>query len=145
MPGVNRNVLHKLEVPKPPGDQELIAAILSAYDDLIENNKQRIELLEKLAEEVYREWFVRFRFPGHEKGKVIKGVPVGWKMVKLERAFKFTGGGTPSKKVSRYWNDGTVNWFTPSDITDAEGMFLGRSGQLKLPPFFGQVVKPRLW
>ena len=49
--------------------------VLSAYDDLIENNKRRIALLEKMAEEIYREWFVRLRFPGHEKVKVVKGVP----------------------------------------------------------------------
>ncbi len=58
--------------------QRKIAAVLSAYDDLIENNKHRISLLEKMAEEIYREWFVRLRFPGHEKVKVVKGVPEGW-------------------------------------------------------------------
>jgi type I restriction enzyme S subunit len=78
VPGVNRNVLHKLEVPKPPSDQEKIAAILSAYDDLIENNRRRIALLEKMAEEIYREWFVRMRFPGYEQAKFEKGVPEGW-------------------------------------------------------------------
>ena len=58
--------------------QKKIAAILLAYDELIVNNKRRIGLLEKLAEEVYREWFVRLRFPGHENVKKPKGVPVGW-------------------------------------------------------------------
>lgn len=58
--------------------QKKIAAILSAYDDLIENNKRRIGLLEKMAEEIYCEWFVRFRFPGHEQVKMVKGVPEGW-------------------------------------------------------------------
>ena len=108
--------------------QEKIAAVLSAYDELIENNRRRIALLEKLAEEIYREWFVRLRFPGHEKVRVIKGVPQGWELVKLENAFKFTGGGTPSKEVDRYWNGGDINWFTPSDITGADGMFLEKSG-----------------
>lgn len=109
-------------------DQLKIAAALSAYDELIENNRQRIALLEKLAEEIYREWFVRLRFLGHEKVPVIKGVPQGWELVKLENAFKFTGGGTPSKEVDRYWNGGDINWFTPSDITGADGMFLEKSG-----------------
>ncbi len=107
--------------------QQKIAAILSAYDELIENNKRRIALLEKMAEEIYREWFVRLRFPSHEKVKFIKGVPQGWKLVKVENAFKFTGGGTPSKDVPRYWKDGEVNWFTPSDVTAAEGIFLEHS------------------
>jgi len=108
--------------------QKKIAAILTAYDELIENNQRRIALLEKMAEEIYREWFVRLRFPGHDKVKIIKGVPEGWKLVKLEKAFEFTGGGTPTKEVSRYWDGGDVNWFTPSDITGANGIFLERSG-----------------
>lgn len=60
--------------------QAKVAAMLSAYDELIENNRRRIALLEKLAEEIHREWFVRLRFPGHEKVKVIKGVPSGWEV-----------------------------------------------------------------
>lgn len=63
--------------------QERVAAILSAYDDLIENNRRRIALLEKMAEEIYREWFVRMRFPGHEKVKFEKGVPEGWEKKRL--------------------------------------------------------------
>jgi type I restriction enzyme S subunit len=118
----------ELRIPALPTQQK-IAAILSAYDELIENNKRRIALLEKLAEEIYREWFVRLRFPDHEKVAVVKGVPQGWELVKLEKAFKFTGGGTPSKEVDRYWNGGDVNWFTPSDITGADGIFLEISGE----------------
>jgi type I restriction enzyme S subunit len=129
MANLNTNILRRVPVSYPTkmASQRKIAAILSAYDELIENNKRRIALLEKMAEEIYREWFVRLRFPGHEKVKVIKGVPQGWKLVKIENAFKFTGGGTPSKEVTRYWKDGEVNWFTPSDITSAEGIFLQRS------------------
>ncbi len=63
--------------------QKKIAAILSAYDELIENNQRRIALLEKMAEEIYREWFVRLRFPGHEKVKKVKGVPEGWQRTKV--------------------------------------------------------------
>ncbi len=78
-PTLNRNHIHKIKVLFPRYQvQRKIAAILSAYDDLIENNKRRIALLEKMAEEVYREWFVRMRFPGHEKVKKVKGVPEGW-------------------------------------------------------------------
>ncbi len=60
--------------------QKIIAAILSAYDDLIENNKRRIALLEKIAEEIYREWFVRFRFPGYQNTEFEKGIPKGWSL-----------------------------------------------------------------
>lgn len=72
-------VLEQWPLPLPPKNtQKKIAAILSAYDDLIENNRRRIALLEKMAEEIYREWFVRMRFPGHENVKIVKGVPDGW-------------------------------------------------------------------
>lgn len=78
-PTLNRNHLHKIKTRFPkPSIQKKIAAVLSAYDDLIENNNRRIALLEKMAEEIYREWFVRMRFPGHEKVKFKKGVPEGW-------------------------------------------------------------------
>lgn len=79
VPHINLGILKRFEVPVPElAVQQKIAAILTAYDDLIENNRQRIALLEKMAEEIYREWFVRLRFPGHEHTPVHKGVPEGW-------------------------------------------------------------------
>lgn len=63
--------------------QERIAAILSAYDDLIENNRRRIALLEQAARLLYREWFVHFRFPGHETAKFVDGLPKGWNGVSI--------------------------------------------------------------
>ncbi len=72
-------VLEQWPIPVPPlATQQKIAAILSAYDDLIANNQRRIALLERMAEDIYREWFVRLRFPGYEQVKVEKGVPQGW-------------------------------------------------------------------
>ncbi len=68
-----------LPIPIAPlPTQRKIAAILIAYDDLIETNKRRIALLETMAEELYREWFVRMRFPGYQNTKFVKGVPEGW-------------------------------------------------------------------
>jgi type I restriction enzyme S subunit len=79
VPGVNRNVLHELKVRCPDTkDQERIAEILSAYDDPIENNRRRMALLEDAARQLYREWFGRLRFPGHEHARIINGVPEGW-------------------------------------------------------------------
>lgn len=63
--------------------QEKIADILSTYDELIENNNRRIEILERIAEEIYKEWFVRMRFPGHENTKFEKGIPIGWEVKKV--------------------------------------------------------------
>jgi len=77
----------KLNIPPLP-IQRKIAAILSAYDDLIENNTRRIALLEKMAEEVYREWFVRLRFPGYERVPVHHGIPDGWAMLEIKDLIK---------------------------------------------------------
>ncbi|MEL6493281.1 MAG: restriction endonuclease subunit S, partial [Cyanobacteria bacterium J06621_3] len=117
----------QVSIPQLPV-QKKIAAVLSAYDDLIENNNRRIALLEKMAEEIYREWFVRLRFPGHEGVAFHKGIPKGWTMVKIAQAFEITGGGTPSKKEKQYWVGGDIDWYTPSDITAAGGIFLATSG-----------------
>lgn len=90
MPNLNTGILERVPVfyPEDKATQKKIAAILSAYDELIENNQRRIALLEKMAEELYREWFVRIRFPGYEQVKIIKGVPEGWDS---EKAFAFFG------------------------------------------------------
>ena len=72
--------------------QHRIASILSTYDSLIENNTKRIRLLEKMAENLYKEWFVRFRFPGHEKVEMENGLPKGWKWGKLGDIVEFLNG-----------------------------------------------------
>lgn len=73
-------------------NQKKIAAILSTYDDLIEINKKRIQLLESVAEELYKEWFVRFRFPDWETTRFVKGVPEGWTLNKLNEIADITYG-----------------------------------------------------
>ena len=98
MPNLNTGILERVPVfyPEDTETQDKIAAILSAYDELIENNQRRIALLEKMAEEIYREWLVRLRFLGHEKVKKVKGVPDGWRDQKfgqfcqLQRGFDLT-------------------------------------------------------
>ncbi len=83
-------------------DQHKIAAILTAYDDLIEVNKRRIALLEKMAEELYREWFVRMRFPGHQNTRFVKGVPEGWEIIALDSyCEKVTDGTHDTPKPAR--------------------------------------------
>jgi type I restriction enzyme S subunit len=79
VPGVNRNVLHELRVrSSDTRSQDRIADILCAYDDLIENNRRRMALLEEAVRQLYREWFVRLRFPSHEHTPITNGVPEGW-------------------------------------------------------------------
>ena len=81
--------------------QVAIADILSAYDDLIENNRRRIALLEEAARLLYREWFVHFRFPGHEHVKIIDGIPKGWKRQTLGELAEVVMGQSPK---SQYYN-----------------------------------------
>ena len=89
--GVGSTVAHlrvpeceNIEIKAPDLDiQHRIADSLSAYDDLIENNQKQIKLLEEAAQRLYKEWFVDFRFPGHENTKIVDGVPEGWKKERL--------------------------------------------------------------
>lgn len=98
-------------------DQQAIGVILAAYDDLIENNRRRMALLEESARQLYREWFVRLRFPGREHTRIIKGVPEGWERKPICDVADCIGGGTPSTAIPAYWDDGTVTWVTPTDVT----------------------------
>ena len=93
--------------------QRRVGSILDAIDGLIENNRRRVEVLEEMSRAIYREWFVHFRYPGHEDVPLVDSplgpIPDGWEVS--------TCGGTPSKKEPAYWNDGEIPWFTPSDMT----------------------------
>ena len=96
----------KITIPYPDlATQRKIAAILTAYDDLIEVNKRRIALLEKMAEELYREWFVRLRFPGYQDTRFVKGVPEGWEILKFSDICNFIKGKTPSHLVGNPLED----------------------------------------
>jgi type I restriction enzyme S subunit len=76
---LNQDILNNMVISRPPLPIQLkIASILSSYDDLIENNKQRINLLEQMATEIYKEWFVCMRFPGYETAMFVDGLPEGW-------------------------------------------------------------------
>ncbi|SFD85857.1 restriction endonuclease subunit S [Nitrosomonas sp. Nm166] len=93
MSSLNQDIVRRISFPALPiVAQKKITATLTAYDELIENNQRRIALLEKMAEEIYREWFVRMRFPGHEKVKKVKGVPEGWSFDKASMFFSLVKG-----------------------------------------------------
>lgn len=125
-PTLNRNHIHRLNIRIPDYPiQERIVEVLSAYDDLIENNRRRIHLLEEAARLLYREWFVHLRFPGHERVRVVDGVPEGWEICKLSEVADITMGQSPK---SVYYNEdgnglpfhqGVTNFGTrfPSHIT----------------------------
>lgn len=99
----DKRFIQRLKLNLPDlGTQERIADILSAYDDLIEANNHRIELLEKSAQELYQEWFVRFRFPGHEKVKFENGLPEGWKYGRLSDVINIGAGKTRPESGTLY-------------------------------------------
>ena len=117
--------VYNCQIPLPPlPTQQKIAAILSAYDDLIENNLRRIRLLEEAAQHLYREWFVRFRFPGWEEVKVVDGLPEGWERKKIGEVCEAVGGGTPSTKEPKYWDGGEIIWFSPTDLSKNSSLVL---------------------
>ena len=117
VPHINLTVLRNFEIPLPPlHDQEAIADTLSTYDNLIENNRRRIQLLEQAARLLYKEWFVHLRFPGHEHVKIKDGVPEGWEKTTAFEVMEVLSGGTPKTKVADYWG-GEIPFFTPKDAT----------------------------
>ena len=106
VPGLNRNHLHQLEVFAPGYEaQERIAFVLSSYDDLIENNTRRIEILEEMARRLYEEWFVHFRFPRHEDARFKEGelgrIPEGWNVSPIKETYEglFDGPHATPKKA----------------------------------------------
>ena len=103
----------KISLPPLP-TQRKIASILSSYDSLIESNTKRIRLLEQMAENLYKEWFVRFRFPGHENTEFVDGLPKGWKIEKYSSFVEIMSGGTPNTDNSSYYS-GHIPFFTPKD------------------------------
>ena len=129
-----------LEIPAPPlHTQRKIAAILSGYDDLIENNTRRIKILEEMAQALYREWFVKFRYPGHEKVKMVKSelgmVPEGWEVRRLGDVVELAyGKGLKADKrkggmVPVYGSGGIVGYHNEY-LTKGPGIIVGRKGNV---------------
>ena len=84
MLNLNTSILANIPLSLPPIEvQRKIVGILSAYDDLIENNRKQIKLLEEAAQRLYKEWFIDLRFPGYENTKIINGIPEGWEKTLL--------------------------------------------------------------
>lgn len=110
-----------LKIPSNLDNQNKIATLLSNYDNLIQNNTKRIKLLEEMAEEIYKEWFVRLRFPQYEKSKIIDGVPEGWEEKRFLDFGKIVTGKTPLTEKSEYYN-GDIPFIKTPDFK--QGLFL---------------------
>ena len=108
---LSRQRLAEVEIPVHSLDnQHKIASILSAYDDLIENNLRRIKILEEMAQAIYREWFVKFRFPGHEKVRMVDTslgkIPEGWEVIGLVDSCNIVMGQSPKSEFYNTSGDG---------------------------------------
>ncbi|WP_276166455.1 restriction endonuclease subunit S [Zobellia alginiliquefaciens] len=115
--------LRKIKINLPPlKTQRKIASILSGYDDLIEINLKRINLLEEQAQQTYEEWFVRFKFPGYEDVETDKesGLPVGWEKKKIQDVIEVGRGSSP-RPISnqKYFEGGTIPWLKIADATSS--------------------------
>ncbi|MAT91872.1 MAG: hypothetical protein CME59_04665 [Halioglobus sp.] len=129
-------ILQKWPLPVPSDHEQLaIVEVLSKYDDLIFNNKRRVEILEESARQLYKEWFVRFRFPGHEHVKIVDGVPEGWHrcqvgdLLTLQRGFDLPVKNRIEGTVPIYASTG-INGYHNEYKVKAPGIVTGRSGSL---------------
>ena len=129
VPHLNMEDIRALPVPDLPSlrAQRGIGAALSAIDNLIENNRRRIDILEEAVRFLYREWFVHYRFPGCEDVELIDSslgpIPEGWRVLLVRDVLETVGGGTPRKTVEEYWLGGDTQWFTPTDLTRDGSIF----------------------
>ena len=117
---ISLTALRNLEISLPPLEvQRKIADILSAYDDLIENNRKQIKLLEEAAQRLYKEWFIDLRFPGYETTPIVNGVPDGWKKVQLRELIAFN----PKIAVTI----DTIKTFVPMEALSTSSMVISAS------------------
>ena len=132
---VTKTTLLDVEIPLPPLEaQRKIASILSNYDNLIENNTRRIKILEEMAGAICREWFVEFRFPGHENVKMVESelglIPQGWEMRYLRDVTSvITKGTTPTTLGKQFVDDG-VNFIKVESIDGQGGILEGKLAKI---------------
>lgn len=120
IPHVTPRLLNNLQINLPPlPTQEKIASILSAYDNLIQNYKKQIEDLQTCASELYKEWFVRFRFPGYQTTQFENGIPEGWEIERIGELYDTTSGGTPSREHDEYYQNGIYPWIKTGELNDS--------------------------
>lgn len=118
-PNMSGSQIEEVEIPLPPVlAQRKIADILSSYDTLIDNNRRRMVLLEEAARQLYREWFVRLRFPGHEHTRITNGVPEGWEKGCVGDFYDTASGGTPSRTNPEYFT-GEIPWVKTKELSNA--------------------------
>lgn len=131
----NIGAARELKIYCPPvEEQQEIASVLACLDRKIENLRKQNETLERIAQTLFKHWFVDFEFP-NEDGKPYKSsggamvrselgeIPAGWRVGKLGDVVETLGGGTPSTTVSEYWENGDTPWYSPTDLTKSKTLF----------------------
>ena len=122
-PALTIDSIKKLSIPVPSkAIQDKISTTLTTFDQIIENNNKRIKLLEQMAENLYKEWFVRFRFPGYEGVEFESGIPKGWEILRASQLFDITIGKTPDRKIFEYFSnisECNYPWISISDMRSA--------------------------
>ena len=124
---ISGSTLRQIEFPFPPLPvQRRIADILSALDDKIELNRQTNATLEAIAQAIFKEWFVDFNFPG-ATGELVESelgmIPKGWMVDTILAVADLLSGGTPSTKITEYWN-GDIKWISAKDVSNSSGTFI---------------------
>ena len=153
--GIRGSDLQELQVILPPvEEQQRIVDVISAYDDLIENNQKQIKLLEEAAQRLYKEWFVDLRFPGHETTPITDGVPKGWKrerlvdIVKVQYGYAFdgslfnvNGNGTPIVRIRNIPAGTTADYTTedadPQYVVHNSDILVGMDGEFHINSWSG--------
>lgn len=155
IPHVNPRIINAIEVIFPSIDEQTaIAGILSDYDNLIENNQKQIKLLEEAAQRLYKEWFIDFRFPGHEDTPIVDGVPEGWErkrlvdMAAVQYGYAFDGSlfnsdekGTPIIRIRNipvgYTNDYTTENADEQYLIHNGDIVVGMDGEFHINSWSG--------
>lgn len=136
----DKSIIENLEIVVPSvSEQRNIAQVLSIYDDLIENNAHRIKILEQMAQAIYTEWFVNFRFPGHEKAKMIDSgsdfgkIPEGWEVKRIEDIFTVKyGKNLPKTKITElgeysvYGAGGVIGFYSEKNVDEKTALITSR-------------------
>lgn len=133
-PALTIDLVKQYELEVPEIDiQNKVVRILSLYDDLIENNQKQIKLLEEAAQRLYKEWFVDFRFPGHEDVEIVDGIPKGWREQPIDDVFSIKYGKTlPTSKISSagkypvYGANGIIGYYSEKNCDDYKVLITSR-------------------
>ena len=147
---------HKIVIPKDVEYQKKVAYILSAYDNLIENNNKRIKLLEQMAENLYKEWFVRFRFPEYENVEFVGTLPIGWQYQPISESMDFFDSQRvplssmqrdEMEKIYPYYGAAKLMDYVDDYLFDGEYLLLGEDGTVVTADGFPvlQLVNDKFW